>query len=107
MIDDIAGAAPHEVEVLSYGAEFSVLGKFTSDPVKLDAAVSAIRPCRGGAATLDAVEHATDLLEERENHYRRAILLISETRDHGSHATAKDVIEELGRTNTVVNAVAY
>ena len=55
----------------------------------------------------DAVEYATGLLGERENHYRRAILLISETRDHGSHATPKKVIEELGETNTVVDAVVY
>ena len=108
MIEDITGAAAHEVAVVSYGTEPSLLGNFTSDPAKLRIAVSAIKPCNeNGAATFDAVEYATGLLGERENHYRRAILLISETRDHGSHATPKDVIAELGETNTVVNAVAY
>ena len=107
MIENITGAAPHEVAVLSFGAEPTLLTRFTSDPVKISAAVSAIQPCRGGVATLDAVEYATHMLDERDNHYRRAILLISETRDHGSHATAKEVIAELGRTNTVVNTVAY
>jgi VWFA-related protein len=107
MIEDIAGAAPHEVAVLSFGAEPTLLSRFTSDPLKISTAVSAIQPCRGGVATLDAVEYATHMLDERDNHYRRAILLISETRDHGSHATAKEVIAELGRTNTVVNTVAY
>ncbi|HEY3990578.1 MAG TPA: VWA domain-containing protein [Acidobacteriaceae bacterium] len=107
MIDDITGAAPHEVAVLSYGKRSTLLSDFTSDPAKINAAVSAIKPCEGAAATLDAVEYATNLLEWRENHYRRAILLIGETRDHGSHATAQEVIEELGRTNTVVNSVAY
>jgi VWFA-related protein len=108
MIEDITGAAPHEVAVLSYGSNLSLLGNFTSDPQKLRTAVSAIKPCNeDGAATLDAVEYATHMLGERENHYRPAILLISETRDHGSHATPKEVIEELGRTNTVVNSVAY
>jgi VWFA-related protein len=108
MIEDITGAAPHEVAVVSYGTKPSLLSNFTSDPEKLRAAVSAIKPCNeNGAATFDAVEYATGLLGERENHYRRAILLISETRDHGSHATPKEVIEELGETNAVVNAVAY
>jgi VWFA-related protein len=108
MIEDITGAAPHEVAVVSYGTEPSLLGNFTSDPEKLRAAVSAIKPCNeNGAATFDAVEYATGLLGERENHYRRAILLISETRDHGSHATPIKVIEELGETNTVIDAVAY
>jgi VWFA-related protein len=108
MIEDITGAAPHEVAVLSFGAEPTLLGRFTSDPVKIRAAVSAIQPCEGGPASLDAVEYATHMLDERDNnHYRRAILLVSETRDHGSHATAKEVIAELGRSNTVVNTVAY
>lgn len=107
MIEDITGAAPHDVAVLSYGKDSSLLSGFTADPEKISAAVSAIKPCKGGAATLDAIERAIDLLDEHENHYRRVILLISETRDHGSHATAKEVIEQLGRTNTVVNSIAY
>jgi VWFA-related protein len=108
MIEDITGAAPREVAVLSYGAKPSLLGDFTSNPQKLSAAVSAIKPCAdGGAATYDAVEYATQLLENRENHYRRIILLISETRDHGSRTTPEEVIAELGETNTVVNSVAY
>jgi VWFA-related protein len=107
MIDDITGGARHEVAILSYGTKYSLVADFTSDPAKLKAGLSAIKPCAGGVATLDAVEHASSLLEWRENHYRRAILLISETRDHGSHATAQEVIEELGRTNTVVNSVAF
>lgn len=107
MIEDITGAAPHEVAVLSYGTKPSLLADFTSDPAKIRAAVSAIQPCEGRVATLDAVNYANNLLEWRQNHYRRAILLISETRDHGSHATAEEVIEELGRTNTVVDAVSY
>jgi VWFA-related protein len=107
MIEEITGAAPHEVAVLSYGKRSSLLSDFTSDPAKINAAVSAVRPCEGGVATLDAVARANNLLEWRENHYRRAILLISETRDHGSHATAQEVIAELGSTNTVVNSVAY
>jgi VWFA-related protein len=107
MIDAIAGTAPHEVAILSFGTEPTLLTRFTSDPVKISAAVSAIQPCQGGVATLDAVEYATHMLDERDNHYRRVILLISETRDHGSQATAKQVIRELGRTNTVVNTVAY
>lgn len=108
MIEDITGAAPHEVAVVSYGTKPSLLSNFTSSSEKLRAAVSAIKPCNeNGAATFDAVEFATGLLGERENHYRRAILLISETRDHGSQATPKEVIQELGESNAVVDAVAY
>jgi hypothetical protein len=47
------------------------------------------------------------LLEARKNHYRHAILLISETRDHGSLKKPAEVIAALGRTNTVVDSVAF
>lgn len=107
LVEEITGAAPYEVAVVSYGAKHSLLADFTADSARVNAAISNIKPCEGRAATLDAVNYANNLLEWRENHYRRAILLVSETRDHGSHATAQEVIEELGRTNTVVNAVAY
>jgi hypothetical protein len=59
MIEDIAGAAPHEVAVLTYGSKYALLTDFTSDPVKLEAGLAAIKPCAGGVATFDAVEHAT------------------------------------------------
>jgi hypothetical protein len=47
------------------------------------------------------------MLEARQNHYRHAILLIGETRDHGSEVKPAEVIAELGRTNTVVDSVAF
>ena len=57
-----------------------------------------LRPCQDGEANIyDAVEYATQLLETRKASGRRAILLISETRDHGSEAHAEKVIEALNR----------
>lgn len=47
------------------------------------------------------------MLEARNNHYRHAILLISGTRDYGSQVKLEKVIAELGRTNTVVDSVAF
>jgi hypothetical protein len=71
-------------------------------------ALAQLEPCDDpDASTLDAVAYATRLLEARQNHYRHAILLISETRDHGSTAKPAEVIAALGRTNTVVDSVAF
>ena len=56
MIEDITGAAPHEVAVLQLWQESSLLSGFTSNPEKSPAAISAIKPCEGGIATLDAVD---------------------------------------------------
>jgi VWFA-related protein len=108
MIDGIAGGAPREVAIVMYGGKPLLLGDFASDPNETNRALSQLQPCDDpDASTLDAVSYATKMLEARQNHYRHAILLISETRDHGSDAKPAAVIAELGRTNTVVDSVAF
>lgn len=108
MIESITGGAPHEVAVLSYGEKPEVLGDFSSSTDALAEALTQLEPCDDSkAATLDAVDYAAKMLEARHNHYRHAILLISETRDHGSQVKPEKVIAELGRTNTVVDSVAF
>lgn len=108
MIEAITGGAPREVAVVSYGAQPEVLGDFSSSTDALGTALTQLEPCDDSkAAALDAVAYATKMLESRQNHYRHAILLIGETRDHGSEIKPAQVIAELGRTNTVVDSVAF
>jgi VWFA-related protein len=117
MIDDIVGGAPHEVAVISYGSDPELLTGFTSNPDRLGRALAELQPCDdGGAAHLDAVAFANKLFADRDNaslknpaikRYRHAIVLIGETRDHGSKAKPADVIAELGRTNTVLDAISF
>jgi hypothetical protein len=47
------------------------------------------------------------MLNRLQTHYRRAILLIGETRDHGSKAKLNEVVAELGITDTVIYSVAF
>src|SRR6266567_5691520 len=108
MIDGIAGDAPRDVAIVTYGSAPLLLGKFSSSVDTMAQALAQLEPCDDPeASTLDAVAYATKLLEARKNHYRHAILLISETRDHGSRAKPAEVIAALGRTNTVVDSVAF
>ena len=108
MIDGLAGGAPREVAIVTYESAPLLLGRFSSSPDAMGRALSQLTPCDGsGAATLDAVRYATKLLAARDDHNRHAILLISETRDHGSEAKPAEVIAALGRTNTVVDSVAF
>lgn len=109
MVDAMAGAAPREVAVVEYGGKPVLVGNFTRNPDHTAGELARIQPCDDDpdASTLDAVAYATQMLEARQNHYRHAILLISETRDHGSTAKPAEVIAMLGRTNTVVDAVAF
>jgi VWFA-related protein len=108
MIDGLAGGAPREVAIVTYESAPLLLGRFSSSPDAMSRALSQLTPCDGSdAATLDAVRYATKLLAARDDHNRHAILLISETRDHGSEAKPAEVIAALGRTNTVVDSVAF
>ena len=108
MIDAIAGGAPREVAIVTYGSAPLLLGRFSSSVDAMNRALSQLEPCDDpDASTLDAVDYATRLLDARKNHYRHAILLISETRDHGSTKKPAEVIAALGRTNTVVDSVAF
>ncbi len=108
MIDSITGHAPHEVAVVSYGEGQYLLGDFTGSSDAVRHALSRIRPCGDfSAAAVDAVEYSIDLLKRRQNRNRRAILLIGETRDHGSHAKLHEVITQLGVSDTVIYTVAF
>ena len=100
--------APMRRRSLVAGDEPTLLGDFSSSPDTLQLNLSKLRECPDyGAATLDTVDFATRLLKDRHNNYRRAILLIGETRDHGSQAKLQDVVSSLGVTNTVIYSVAF
>lgn len=109
MIDAMVGGAPHEVAVVEYGGKPVLVDGFTHNPDHTTSALSRIQPCDNDpdASTYDAVSYATGMLEARNDHNRHAILLISETRDHGSTTKPAQVIAMLGRTNTVVDSVAF
>jgi len=108
MIDSIAGGAPRQVAVVGYGKDPTLIGDFSSDPGATAEALGQLTPCDdSAAATFDAVAYAASLLEARNDHNRHVILLVSETRDHGSRMKAAQVVATLGRTNTVVDAVAF
>jgi VWFA-related protein len=108
MINAITGDAPHEVAVASYGERPYLLGDFTSDPDAVSHALAKLAPCGDyHAATIDATDYAVKMLKRRENRYRRAILLVSEMRDHGSRAKLHQVVAELGVSNTVIYCVTF
>lgn len=108
MVDSIIGEAPAEVAVVQFGTGEELITNFTHDPARRDGVLHNLQPCEDGQANIyDAVEYATQLLDRRKASGRRAILLISETRDHGSEAHAEKVVEELNRTNAVLDAVTF
>jgi len=63
---------------------------------------------RSGAAIYDAVRYSANLLRKQPDDSRRILLLISETRDHGSHAVKlDDAIAAVNDSNTVIYSLAF
>jgi len=63
---------------------------------------------RSGAAIYDAVRYSVNLLEKQPEDSRRVLLLISETRDHGSHAVkVDDAIRAISESNTVMYSLTF
>ncbi len=109
MVDAIVGGAPAEVAVVDFGKELELLSGLSADPARREAAFAKFEPCDDdpGVASLDAIAYANRLLDRHRASGRRAILLVSETRDHGSLAKPQAVIETLNRSNTVLDAVSF
>ena len=109
MVDALVGGAPARVAVVDFGKELELLTGLTADADKRDAAFRKLQPCfdDSGAGIFDALSYANRLLDRDRATGRRVVLMISETRDHGSLAKPAAVIEALNRSNTMVDAVAF
>lgn len=129
MLDTIVGHVAHQVAVVTFDSHPSLLQNFTSDLDDAVDALSSLQPgcthehhydnCTGphpvhnvhlgdnGAAILDSLGFAVDLLRSAPAGYRRAILLISETLDRGSETTIEQAVRDLTDTNTTIYSIAY
>ena len=62
----------------------------------------------GGAAILDTVAYAVDLLQSQPKEYRRVLLLLSEERDHGSqHIKPDKLVERIGMSDVLVLSLTF
>ena len=108
LIDLFLGDGSSEAAFVSFDSKPQLVVPFTRDAERLGHELKQIEPGDGGAAILDTVGYSVKLLEDRPKDYRRVLLLISETRDHGSHdVDAKRLVEEIGTSNTLVLSVTF
>ena len=97
-----------KVAVIAFDSHVHAVEDFTGDQNAIEHALRSLQPGDQGAAILDAVNYSVKLLDSVPQNRKRVLLLISETRDHGSR-TAKidDVIKAIGNSNTVVYTLAF
>ncbi len=114
MVEAMTAGVTREVGVVGFDSRPEVLQGLTGDMGKVagvlreftrvdeDATVG-----DGGAAIVDAVGMAVEVLRRAPAGYRRAILLVSETRDRGSVMAMETAVRGIGETNTAVYSVAF
>jgi VWFA-related protein len=96
------------VAVLTFDSHVHPVQDFSPYSDALAGKLEALPDGDGGAAILDAVGRAIHLLAQRPPNDRRILLLISEMRDHGSHATTvEQAVEKISGSDTLIYSLAY
>ena len=107
MIETVVGGAPHKIAIVSFDSVPKLLQDFTADPNPVEGSIHNLAPGDDGAAILDALGFAVDLLKEQPLQYRRAVLLISETLDHGSRTQIDSALRQISDTNTAIYSLGF
>jgi VWFA-related protein len=107
LLDSMIGAVPHHVAVVGFDSEPHIEAEFTPDLNNVAEVMANLQPGNGGAAILDSLGFAVGLLRKQPTSYRRAILSISETLDHGSQSKLDDALRAIGDTNTTIYTLSF
>lgn len=103
LTDDRAHAA-----LVGFDSQPRLLVDFTHDGEELNQKLHRLEPGDGGAAILDTVSYAVDLLQAEPKENRRVLLLISEERDHGSKSIKPEqLIRRIGQSEVLVLSVTF
>jgi VWFA-related protein len=85
-----------------------LIDDFSHSSDELNESLQHLQPGDGGAAILDTISYAADLLASEPRGFRRVLLLISEKRDYGSkHARPEDLVRKIGQTDVLVLSIAF
>ena len=108
MLDPMLEAGLGRVAIVEFDSHVELVQDFTGNSERIAETLRELQAGDGGAAIVDAVDYSVKLLEKAPKEQQRVLLLISETRDHGSHeAKVEDVVVAIGQSNTAVYALAF
>ncbi len=107
LLDSMVGAVPHLVALVGFDSGPHIEADFTPDLNNVAGGMAKLQPGDGGAAILDSLVFAVDLLRKQPTSYRRAILSLSETLDHGSQSKLEDALRAIDDTNTTIYSLGF
>jgi VWFA-related protein len=108
ILEPIVSQGHARIAVVEFDSHVHTIHDFTGNADRIAQDLNDLQPGDDGAAILDAIDWSIKLLEKTPSERERVLLLISETRDHGSHtAKVDDVVTEIGERNVLVYALAF
>src|SRR5207302_5138926 len=94
--------------LLIFDSKLNLVHDFSRKADVIETDLKNLEPGDHGAAILDAVTYSAKMLAKRPAGRQRVLLLISETRDHGSRfAKIDDAVRLVGVTHTLVYALPF
>jgi VWFA-related protein len=108
MLAPILDQPDTQIAVLAFDSRLNLAQDFTSEGPQIANCLHNLPAGDHGAAILDAVQYSVRLLDKAPQVRQKVLLLISETRDHGSHfAKIDDVVTLLGNSTTTVYTLVF
>lgn len=108
MLDPILSDRDNEAALLLFDSKLDLVRDFTNNADDVEHALKNLQAGDHGAAILDAVAYSARLLSRCDEGRQLVLLLISETRDHGSKFTKlDDTIRLIGENDISVFAVPF
>ena len=108
LLDLFLGDGKGEAALVGFDSKPQLVRDFTRSTEDLTEDLRHFQGGDGGAAILDTVGYAVDLLQSQPKEYRRVLLLISEERDHGSaHVRPEKLVERIGLTDVLVLSLTF
>ena len=107
MLNNLVGNIDHKVAVVGFDSTPILLHGFTPNLEFITHTLNTLDPGDQQAAALDAITFAVGMLSKQPTTYRRAILLLSETIDKGSHTNLVDALHAISDTNTAIYSIGF
>ncbi len=102
------GDGKGEVTLVEFDSQLEFRENWTGNTDLIEEDLNHLEPGDGGSALLDAAGYSLNLLEARPPERRRILLLVSESRDHGSkRVSPPELVERIGRSNTLVLSLTW
>lgn len=107
VLDALIGNVERRVAVIGFDSAPHLLVPFSSRTADVTRALSGLNEGDNGAAILDGIAFAVELLRGQPPRYRRAILLLSETVDQGSKTNLDEALRLISDTNTAMYSFSF